>query len=227
MYNFNSKNLDLFQKPLKNLLKRLPKKYQIQLTFLYILAFFLAIRRAKKNLRRYESNQNAIFRPFFNPFFRSFFNTFFKIFNTFFKIFFNIFFRPFFRVLSRPSALFLSYYMLMEFLILNHSLKMSNLLRFHIFFVLIIEMFQNLILCCWEVIKSRQLELVKISKRKKKKPLFFRAIFLVIICTFLYAYVFSYWEGMKGNFPIFKSQFFKKICDSIVFWIRFQRIPKK
>jgi hypothetical protein len=129
----------------------------------------------------------------------------------------------FLKLLSSPEKTFVIYLLLLEFVINKPIVKFSILVKFNVLFLFILEMVENLVICYWDLLFSRELSVFQAGSYLPKSLLF--TFFSIYFLVFFFIYLYSYIQAMQGRFPRFPG-YFQKITDSVAFWLKIKRINK-
>jgi hypothetical protein len=211
MTNKNSINASFwgrFVKQIKKFIKLFQKKTQqqkntlerIQLTFIYFFAIVVLFYSVKGSLGFFPETLFLIF-PFFQ----------------------QILEIQILKFFATPEKTFLLYLFVLEYLINRSIFNLSLLVKFNILLIFILEMMQNLVISYWDLLFSRDLEILSANAIfSKTSTIFFFSIFFVF---FFFIYLYSYYRGLKGLYPVLPG-FLEFISESVAFWLQI-KITKK
>lgn len=131
-----------------------------------------------------------------------------------------IFKNSFFRFFSSPDRNFIISFLIAEYFVFRSTFRLSIVVRFHILYLLILELFQNL---CYYTIDF--LFVNEFYPQIIPKTLLQKFVWNIYI-LFLLLSIYSYICGMRGKFPEFPGVF-NKITASIAFWFRIKKVENK
>jgi hypothetical protein len=131
---------------------------------------------------------------------------------------------PFLRILTTPEKTYFIYVLIIEFVINRPVLKFSSLVKFNVLLILILEMVQNLIIGYWDLIFSREVEVLPGAPVYSTYAT--AGFFSIFLGFFLYIYVYSCIQGVQGRFPKFPG-LMQKVTDSVAFWLKIRKVSKK
>lgn len=123
------------------------------------------------------------------------------------------------KFLATPEKTFILYLIITETIINRPVFKFSILVKFNILYIFILEMVQNLFICCWDLLFSREMDLFSGRIMDKNTSIFFFCIFFL---SFFTIYLHSYWQALQGRFPTL-PWFLQKIVDSVLFWLQIKK----
>jgi hypothetical protein len=211
MINNNSTNSSFFQelvKRIKKMIKLFKKSSRanryifqgIQLTFIYFFAIVVLTYTIKNSLGYFPEILYQII-----PFLQQILD---------FQIL---------KILASPEKTFILYLLVLELLINRSSFQFSLLVKFNVLLIFILEMLQNLIISYWDLLFSRELDILNTSLMipKNTNAYFFSLLFL----SFLGLYLSSYIRGMRGLFPSFPGVL-QVIVESVAFWLQIKIVKK-
>jgi hypothetical protein len=124
---------------------------------------------------------------------------------------------------SSPEKIFLIYILITEYIINRPLFQFSLLIKFNILYIFILEMFQSLALLLWDLFFGREFT----ESSDPLIQLLVTMFFYLIFAVFFYLYGNAYFYGIQGYFPSSSNLFVQKLIDSVAFWLRVKRFPKK
>lgn len=124
---------------------------------------------------------------------------------------------PLLKILAAPEKTFILYLLILEVLINRSFFNFSLLVKFNVLLVFILEMFQNLFVCYWDLLFSRELETLTGTSVIMKSGMI--VFFTILFAFFFLLYLYSYIRSMQGRFPILPGPL-KRITDSVGFWLQ-------
>jgi hypothetical protein len=136
---------------------------------------------------------------------------------TLFPFITNVFDIPAFKVLATPEKIFMIYVLLLEIIVHRSFFQFAPIIKYNVLLIFVLEMIQNLLISCWDILFSRELSTIYGGVVSPKNPTmyFYFVIFLLFFCLYIYSYLTS----LQGRFPIFPGPL-KGITDSVAFWLK-------
>jgi hypothetical protein len=211
MLNFNFSFVKVIQKLLKKITKQYKKTsknyynffQRIQLTFIYFFGMVVLIYTIRNSLGILPETLYQLF-PFFE----------------------QILEWKFLKILATPEKTFILYLLVLEVLINRPFFNFSILVKFNVLLLFILEMFQNLIISYWDLIFSREIDILGSANFMDKNLtiIFYSVLFLFFFGLYFYCYILS----LRGLFPIFPGPL-QRVVDSVAFWLQVKpsNDPKK
>lgn len=124
---------------------------------------------------------------------------------------------PLLKILAAPEKTFILYLLILEVLINRSLFNFSLLVKFNVLLVFILEMFQNLFVCYWDLLFSRELETLTGTNVTMKSGMI--VFFTILFAFFFLLYLYSYTRSLQGQFPSFPGVL-KRVTDSVAFWLQ-------
>ncbi len=128
------------------------------------------------------------------------------------------------KTLATPEKTFLLYLIAVE-LILNGK-SISLLVKYNFALVFILEMIQNLIICIWDLLSHRDMDMDMAAGEIMFSLNGTLAFFTVFFFFFFSLYLYCYFTSIRLKFVSFPSPF-TTITDSAGFWLNIKRNQKK
>lgn len=130
---------------------------------------------------------------------------------------------PLLKIFATPEKTFILYLLILELLLNRSTFNFSILVKFNILFIFLLEMFQNLIICYWDLFFSRELDIIggNIMLVQGAPIIFFTVYFFFFFLVYLYSYI----RGLQGLFPRLPGPF-HYLIDSVGFWLQI-KLPKE
>jgi len=131
---------------------------------------------------------------------------------------------PFFRIWASPEKVFFLSYVVIEFMVVRSTFKLSKLIKYNILLLFAILMLQGLLMSYWDLLFHRQIaspvakwayDQGAIVYTDKPLAIFF---FLNTFVFFLLLYIYLYFRALSGKFATIP--FMEWLTDSIAFWLR-------
>ncbi len=126
------------------------------------------------------------------------------------------------RILATPEKTFLLYLGAVEFILNRKSTAL--IVKYNFLLIFILEMVQNLIIALWDLFSHRDLDFLTgdFDFSEEWAINFFTLYFIINLVMFIYCYI----SAMMGKFPSFPGPF-RKVTDSIAFWLNIKRENNK
>ena len=171
---------------------------RFQLTFIYLFAIVVLMYSIRNSLGYFPEILFTIF-PFLAP----------------------IFDIQALQILASPEKTIFFYFIVLEFC-LNRP-YFSLLVKFNVLLIFLLEMFQNLILCYWDLLFNRELISLygDVVINRSAMMMFSTVLFSIYLALYLYAYV----RSMAGLFPVFPG-ILRIFTNSVAFWLQIKNKKK-
>jgi hypothetical protein len=141
------------------------------------------------------------------------------ILTTFFPFLIDLLTFPPLTFFAKPEQTFLIYLLSLEFIINRNMFRFSNLVKFNLMLIFILEMVENLVITLWDFFYVREVEGF-ISKGMPVGNDFVASIFFLFFFLFFqYLYTQAYIQSLRGKFPKYPP-FLRFLTDSVSFWLR-------
>lgn len=194
-----------FQEKISEFGENYPNLFQvIQLTFIYFFAVIDLIYSVLNNVLSLGYFPE-ILEPFY-PFIKTLLDS------------------SFLRIWASPEKIFFLSYVVIEFMVVRSTFKLSKLIKYNILLLFAILMLQGLFMSYWDLLFQRQIatpvakwayDQGAIVYTDKPLAIFF---FLNTFIFFLFLYFYLYVQSFTGKFATIP--FMEWLTDSIAFWLR-------
>jgi hypothetical protein len=129
----------------------------------------------------------------------------------------------FFQIWGSPEKIFLMSYVVIEFIIIRSTLKLSKFVKYNVLVIFSLLMVQSLLLSFWEFMFHREIsDLINFWSYDEgmifsSNPQLAIIFFLVTFLIFLGIYLFFYKNALKGRISTLPGLTW--LTDSVAFWL--------
>lgn len=122
--------------------------------------------------------------------------------------------------IASPGKTFILYLLINELIIIRSFFNFSVIIRFHILYIIILEMIMNALINWWDFLCNKEIDeyTYKFIDRVIAQE-FFSGIFLLFFSIYFYSYI----QAMRNKLPKLPHALLQKIPDSAAFWLQLQR----
>lgn len=122
--------------------------------------------------------------------------------------------------IASPGKTFILYLLINELIIIRSFFNFSVIIRFHILYIIILEMIMNALINWWDFLCNKEIDeyTYKFIDRVIAQE-FFSGIFLIFFSIYFYSYI----QAMRNKLPKLPHPVLQKIPDSAAFWLQLQR----
>jgi len=121
--------------------------------------------------------------------------------------------------IASPEKTFIFYLLINELIIIRSFFNFSVIIRFHILYIIILEMILNALVSWWDFLCNKEIdEYTYKFIDKVVGQQFFSGIFLIFFSIYLYSYI----QAMRNKLPKLHHPVLQKIPDSAAFWLKLQ-----
>lgn len=119
-----------------------------------------------------------------------------------------------------PDKTFIIYLLVHELIVFRAYFNFSTLIRFHILYVMTMEMILNGAIVWWDCLFNYEID--RYTYKYVDEAIAYQ-FFSVLLCFFLCIYAYSYIRGLQSKLPVFPHPYLQKIPDSVAFWLHLQK----
>lgn len=118
------------------------------------------------------------------------------------------------KILLAPEKTYIVYLLVIEFVIFRPIFRFSQLFKYNILLIFLLEMFQNLLISYWDLFFTRSFGGPDASNTDLTTAVFvISLIFLFLFFTYLY----GFFCALRGKFVTYPFMYW--LTDSIAFWL--------
>jgi hypothetical protein len=127
----------------------------------------------------------------------------------------KILYSPLLRFILSPEKTYVVYLLAIEFIIFRTVFRFSQLFKYNLLLIFLLEMFQNLLLSYWDLIFQRTAEIGEVSTIDINFAIFSVSL---IFCLLFVLYFYGYICALRGKFVTYPYMYW--LTDSIAFWLQ-------
>lgn len=126
-----------------------------------------------------------------------------------------------FKFFCVPDKTYAIYLFVHEMIVFRPYFNFSILVRFHILYIMTLEMILNGVIVWWDCLFNYELD--RYTYKYIDKALayqFFSGLFFIFFSIYVYGYI----RGLRNKLPVLPHPYLQKIPDSIAFWLQIRKI---